>query len=142
MRELWRRGKAGIALSLFSVIVISYAVYIWTSESQQTVKENFEDISIFVPIAGVIVGIIIGIGDLIMLLSDWYYDNRIKRIAKAKAEGMAEYHATVAEWNIRRLEAEAKGEKFTEPLPSITGSNSNSAKETASDHNSEVTIIK
>ena len=142
MRILWRRGKAGIALFLLNVVVISYAIHIWASESQQSFEENIEDVSTFIPVAGIIVGIIIGIGDIIMLLSDWYYDRRLKRIANAKAEGKAEYQAAVAEWNRRRLEAEAKGEIFTEPLPPITDSNSNSAKDTADAHESEVTIIK
>ena len=41
--------------------------------------------------------------------------------AEAKAEGRAEVRAEVyrevAEWNRRRMEAEARGEKFTEPPP-------------------------
>ena len=64
-----------------------------------------------------------------MLLSDWYLERREKRVqaaeaeakAKAKAEGIAEGEAKVyreiAEWDRRRKEAEARGEKFTEPPP-------------------------
>ena len=37
--------------------------------------------------------------------------------AEAKAEGKAEVYRQVAEWNRRRMEAEARGEKFTEPPP-------------------------
>ena len=37
--------------------------------------------------------------------------------AEAKAEGRAEVYREVAEWNRRRMEAEARGEKFTEPPP-------------------------
>lgn len=37
--------------------------------------------------------------------------------AEAKAEGKAEVYREVAEWNKRRLAAEARGEKFTEPPP-------------------------
>ncbi len=37
--------------------------------------------------------------------------------AEAKAEGKAEVYREVAEWNRRRMEAEARGEKFTEPPP-------------------------
>ncbi|MDE0397844.1 MAG: hypothetical protein OXL96_08585 [Candidatus Poribacteria bacterium] len=37
--------------------------------------------------------------------------------AEAKAEGKAEAYREVAEWNKRRLAAEARGEKFTEPPP-------------------------
>ncbi|MDE0017860.1 MAG: hypothetical protein OXU51_16880 [Candidatus Poribacteria bacterium] len=34
-----------------------------------------------------------------------------------RAEGRAEVYREVAEWNQRRIEAEARGEKFTEPPP-------------------------
>ena len=37
--------------------------------------------------------------------------------AEGKAEGKAEVYREVAEWNRRRMEAEARGEKFTEPPP-------------------------
>lgn len=37
--------------------------------------------------------------------------------AEAKAEGKAEVYREVAEWNRRRMAAEARGEKFTEPPP-------------------------
>ena len=37
--------------------------------------------------------------------------------AEAKAEGKAEVYREVAEWNNRRMTAEARGEKFTEPPP-------------------------
>jgi len=37
--------------------------------------------------------------------------------AESKAEGKAEAYREMAEWNSRRLAAEARGEKFTEPPP-------------------------
>ena len=37
--------------------------------------------------------------------------------AEGKAEGRAEVYREIAEWNRRRMEAEARGEKFTEPPP-------------------------
>lgn len=37
--------------------------------------------------------------------------------AEGKAEGKAEVYREVAEWNQRRMEAETRGEKFTEPPP-------------------------
>ena len=36
---------------------------------------------------------------------------------EGKAEGRAEVYREVAEWNSRRLAAEARGEEFTEPPP-------------------------
>ena len=44
---------------------------------------------------------------------------REKRLkAEGKAEGKAEAYEEIAAWNRRRMAAEARGEKFTEPLPS------------------------
>lgn len=37
--------------------------------------------------------------------------------AEGRVEGRAEAYREVAEWNQRRLAAEARGEKFTEPPP-------------------------
>ena len=37
--------------------------------------------------------------------------------AKGMAEGKTEVYREVAEWDSRRREAEARGEKFTEPPP-------------------------
>ena len=56
-----------------------------------------------------------------MLLSDFIEARREKRIAAAKAEGIAEGEARAyrkfAEWERRRKEAEDRGEEFTEPPP-------------------------
>ncbi len=37
--------------------------------------------------------------------------------AEGREEGKAEVYREVAEWNRRRMAAEASGEKFTEPPP-------------------------
>ena len=37
--------------------------------------------------------------------------------AESEARGEAKVYQEVAEWNARRIEAEARGEKFTEPPP-------------------------
>ncbi len=37
--------------------------------------------------------------------------------ARGEARGKAEIYQAVAAWNARRMEAEARGEKFTEPPP-------------------------
>ena len=71
------------------------------------------------------VGMIVGGVDIIMLLSDWYLERREKRVQTAKAEGIAEgiaegeakVYQKIAEWDRRRRETEARGEKFTEPPP-------------------------
>ena len=67
-----------------------------------------------------------------MLLSDWYFDRREKRLQTAKAEGIAEGKAAgiaegkaavyqeIADWDRRRREAAARGEEFTELPPGIS----------------------
>ena len=44
-------------------------------------------------------------------------EGREKGRAEGRAEGKAEVYQEVAEWNRRRMAAEARGEKFTEPPP-------------------------
>ena len=122
---------------LLSLFVLLYGYFIpykhevmvgWKAyESIQAIVDN---LSPFAVVAGVIVGMIIGGIDFIMFLSDWYSERQEKRIAAAKeegkaegkaegeAEGKAEERQLWIDWNTRRLEAEAKGEKFTEPPPS------------------------
>ena len=54
-----------------------------------------------------------------------YRDRRRRRFdeaeakgrAEGKAEGKAEAYREIAEWNERRLAAEARNEPFTEPFP-------------------------
>lgn len=72
---------------------------------------------------------IVELGRLIMVLAQGIADRLKERrekfkaelIAQGKVEGMAEgkaeLAAEVAAWNERRLEAEARGEKFDEPPP-------------------------
>ena len=42
---------------------------------------------------------------------------RDRVFAEGKAEGKAEHHRKVLEWNRRRIQAEKTGKEFTEPLP-------------------------
>ena len=64
---------------------------------------------------------IVELGRLIMVLAQGIADRLKERREKFKAElmaeGRAELAAEVAAWNERRLEAEARGEKFDEPPP-------------------------
>ena len=90
-------------------------------QAVQAWKQYIADVSIFIPVAGVIVGVLIGGVDFIMFLSDWYSERQQKRIKEAEAEGLvkgaAKYYAAVKNWNDRRIEAESKGEDFAEPMP-------------------------
>ena len=51
-----------------------------------------------------------------------YQDRRKRRFdeaeAKGRAEGKTEIYQQIAEWNNRRIAAEARNETFTEPFPS------------------------
>lgn len=121
VRSFWRKNKASVALFLLTVVVGVYTYIIMKSQVGQTWKQDIEDISTFIPIAGVIVGAIIGVMDFIMFLSDWYSERQQKRIKEAEAEGLAKgvakYYAAVKDWNDRRIEAEGKREDFDEPMP-------------------------
>ena len=122
VRNFWRENKAGVALFLLTVVVGYYTyIIVYSQEVVQTWKEDIEDISTFIPVAGVIVGTLIGGVDLIMLLSDWYSEKKQKEIKQAEeaglAMGAAKYYAEVKNWNDRRIEAELKNEEFNEPMP-------------------------
>ena len=49
---------------------------------------------------------------------EWREKRRLAQIARAVAEGRSESDAEWEAWNQRRLDAEQRGEPFTEPLPS------------------------
>ena len=49
-----------------------------------------------------------------------YFDRKwAERDEKFRQEGQQEAFTQVAEWNARRLEAEARGETFDEPPPGV-----------------------
>ena len=138
VRDFWRVGKTGFALFLISLFVIIYGSIALDYETakgwkgHESVQNVLDDISNFIPVGAAVVGMIVGGIDFIMLLSDWYYDRREKRIraaeaaakAEGKAEGIAEGQAKVyreiADWDRRRKEADARGEEFSEPPPGVT----------------------
>ena len=134
VRDFWTTGKTGFALFLISLLGIIYSYMALNYEilrgwnGHVSVQNVVKDISASIPVAGLLVGIIVGGIDAIMLLSDWYLARQEKRIQAAeeaaKAEGIeqgkAEAYQQIAEWNERRKAAEARGEAFTEPPPGIT----------------------
>ncbi|RKU23494.1 hypothetical protein C6503_02870 [Candidatus Poribacteria bacterium] len=142
LRDFWKKGKAGAVLFLISLFVTIYGFIAMDYEvargwkGHESVQNVLKDISTFIPVGGAFVGMIVGGVDIIMLLSDWYLERREKRIQAAKAEGIAEGKAEgiaegkaegeakvyreIAEWDRRRREAEARGERFTEPPPAPT----------------------
>lgn len=122
-------------------------VILLTSQDGQTWKQNIQDISIFIPVAGVIVGAIIGVVDFIMFLSDWYSEKKQKQIQEAETEGLvkgaAKYYAVVKNWNDRRIEAENKGEDFNEPMPTPQNiQETTPVEQTTTDHAVDDTITE
>ena len=147
IRHFWRAGKTGVALFLLTVVVSVYTYIIVKSQAVQTWKQDIADISIFIPVAGVFVGALIGGVDFIMFLSDWYSERQQKRIREAEAEGLAKgaakYYAAVKNWNDRRIEAESKGEDFDEPMPTPQNiQESTPVEETTYDHAADETIAE
>jgi hypothetical protein len=138
VRDFWRVGKTGFALFLMSLFVLIYGYIALDYETtkgwkgHESVQNVLDDISNFIPVGAAIVGMIVGGIDIIMLLSDWYLNRQEKRIQNAKAEGIAEgkvegiaegqakVYREIADWDRRRREAEARGEKFSEPPPGVT----------------------
>ncbi|RKU19771.1 hypothetical protein C6501_01085 [Candidatus Poribacteria bacterium] len=145
VRSFWRENKAGAALFLLTVVVAVYTYIVINSQAVQTWKQDIEDISTFIPVAGVIVGALIGGVDFIMFLSDWYSERQQKRIEEAEAEGIvkgaAKYYAAVKNWNDRRIEAESKGEDFDEPMPTPQNvQEATPVEKTTYDHSADDTI--
>ena len=147
VRNFWRKNKAGVALFLLTIVVGFYACIVVKSQAVQTWKQDIADISIFIPVAGVIVGALIGGVDFIMFLSDWYSERQQKRIKEAEAEGLAKgaakYYAEVKNWNDRRIEAESKGKDFDEPMPPPQNvQESTPVEQTTYDHAADDTIAE
>ena len=133
----------------FLTVVVGYYTYIVVnSQAVQTWKEDIEDISTFIPVAGVIVGALIGGVDLIMLFSDWYSEKKQKEIKAAEAAGLAmgatKYYAEVKKWNDRRIEALGRGEDdFDEPMPTPQSvQESTPVEQTPDDHAIDDTDVK
>ncbi len=130
-REFWKTGKTNFALTIGLILgslFLGYAVYQEMNagwKGYKSLRIVLTDTSVFIPVGGLIAGILTIIGDLIMLWSD-RSEKRIQEAAaeaaaKAKAEGIKEGKAELAQkvlaWNLRRMEAERKGDPFYEPPP-------------------------
>ena len=138
-REFWKTGKTNFVLTVGMILgslFLVYAVYqeIGTGwKGHKSLRVVLTDTSVFIPVGGLIAGIITLIGDLMMLWSD-RSEKRIQEAAaeaaaeaavKARAEGIAEgikegkaeLAQKVIAWNFRRLEAEKNGQPFNEAPP-------------------------
>ncbi|MCY3551351.1 MAG: hypothetical protein OXH39_12905 [Candidatus Poribacteria bacterium] len=92
----WKKIRIGFSLFLFSAIFVICSVLAIDYEIKQTLKgyQSFQNImnnaAIAAQVSTALSAVIIGVIDLIMLLSDWYSERQQKRIEKSKAEGIAE----------------------------------------------------
>ena len=102
-------------------LVVWYEIFYNTGDTwPETIKSIGQGIGTAVAVAIAVIAIL----ELVMLISERY---NAKRFAEGKAEGRAEGKAEGREeewkrwrdWNSRRMEAEARGEKFEEPPPSL-----------------------
>ena len=134
-REFWRTGKTNFALTIGLILGSLFLVYAVYQEigsgwnGHKSLRIVLTDTSVFIPVGGLIAGVLTLIGDLMMLWSD-RSEKRIQEAAteaatKARAEGIAEgikegkaeLAEKVREWNMRRLAAEENGNPFYEPPP-------------------------
>lgn len=138
-REFWKTGKTNFALTVGLILGSLFLVYAVYQEigvgwkGHKSLRVVLTDTSVFIPVGGLIAGVITLIGDLMMLWSD-RSEQRIQAAAaeaaakaaaeaaaKARAEGIKEGKAELAQkviaWNFRRLEAEKNGQPFNEAPP-------------------------
>ena len=142
LRQVWE--KPGIFV--FSALVIGYNILVGRYEIEQGKGFTVTCIAIVghvtncIPYAFFWTMVSFEIGGWFMIKYRMFMDERAQRLAKAKAEGIAEGEAKgkaegitegeargIAErdrvwtaWNERRLAAAAKGQPFEEPPPSNT----------------------
>ncbi len=135
-----RRAWIERVLTVFSLLVIAYTIpevqheIAKGKDPMTTANAIFTNVSVFMTVAfGCLVIVTHGI-DQIMFRYIAYKEklDRVRAEGKAegkvegktegkvegKVEGKTEVYQEVAAWNARRMEAEARGEKFTEPPPS------------------------
>lgn len=134
-REFWKAGKTNFALTIGLILgslFLGYAIYQEMNaewKGYKSLRIVLTDTSVFIPVGGLMAGVLTIIGDLMMLWSD-RSEKRIQEAAaeaaaKAKAEGIeegkregkAELAQKVLAWNLRRMEAERNGDPFYEPPP-------------------------
>ena len=82
--------------TIYSYIALDYEITKgW--QGHTSVQNVLKDISTFIPVGGTLITVIVGGIDIMMLLSDWFYDRREKRIQaereKAREEGRKEGYA-------------------------------------------------
>ena len=133
LRDYWYDGKSTLTIFIISVLTLIYGKIAldheiekgWTGH--ESVENVLTEISVFVPYCSAFVAVIIGAFDILVSLSDAFREKREKSIEAAKAEGFAqggtkgaaEAFGKITEWYRRKIEADTRGEPFTETPPRI-----------------------
>ncbi len=119
--ERWRKLFFAI-FSIQTAGIIGLAVWfeVFAKTEDSWLETIFAIGSDAAPAVAVIAAESIVVVDLVMILTLLYEDYRKKQYAKALAQGEAREREKWQAWNQRRLEAEANGQPFTEPPPSVT----------------------
>ena len=105
----------GDALAIIVITEIITIIYMaWRISKEDSLNQIVVDSGAAIPLFTIIATVLFQTGDVVMWLTR-RYKRRIK--AEGKAEGKAEVYRELEEWEKRKKETEARGEKFTEPLP-------------------------
>lgn len=133
-REFWLNSKSEIAIFLLSILAARYGYFVIQNERWQwwrdyeTIKSVIENISQFLPIGAIIVGLVMLGVDIMMWLSDRSWKKRKKLREKMRDDIEHEFSEKILDWNKRRIEAESQGYTFTEPMPISDKSSDKGAK--------------
>ena len=123
------------AFIVFALEIGTYAYFLMPYEiakgkpAMETTQAIFAHMANFLTVAFGSVVLIFGGIDIMMILRDYFRAEREKRIQReadaaraqglteGKAQGTTDMYQQWAAWNTRRLDAEAKGQPFTELPP-------------------------
>ena len=117
---------AVIIADCLTVLAVWYEIFYNVNASwTETVKAILPDAAASAAVAILITGTV----DTVMVLHKLMLEPYLKRrfnegVAQGRAEAAKEVDAKLQEWNNRRLDAEARGERFDEPPPVFSDSES------------------
>ena len=97
----------------------------WADAVEMVGAETWPAIPAFFITSAMILAAIQKVGGMVLTFVDKHRKRiekeRAEARAEARVEARAEAYAEWTEWNLRRVEAEKRGERFDEPPPSLNG---------------------
>ena len=118
-------------IGLILAMTVGWTVFVVWYEVSSGEHESLADTAIAVAtkstvvspaivIYAILMTVLMDLGEGVAVVTKRYLTNRFVRplIERHKAEGRREALEEIHDWNLRRLEAEKKGEPFQEPPPS------------------------